>query len=142
LSEEPKKWGGFFVEEYQRAFKEAETSPIPFEILDSLEETTFMREDGSGFSDEIIKICAHYLDHKKVQIRYKAIWLLDCWIDEKNQHNYKHIIQKITRRLNDENWKIRSITHSALDNWNALPKNFSPLLMDRIRAYFGSIYSI
>ena len=48
LSKNPKKWSSFFKEEYERAFEAAKISENAIEILESLEEISFVEEGKLG----------------------------------------------------------------------------------------------
>lgn len=142
LSKNPEKWSIFFKEEYERAFESAKKSDNAFEILDCLEEISFVEESKLKSRNEIIEILENHLSHEKDLIRYKAIWCLGNWVSDDNKNKYKHLIQKIINRLQDNNWKIRYVTKLILEDINQLPKNFKLSFIDRIRVKFLSPFEI
>lgn len=142
LSERPEKWGRFFKEEYERAFKTAERSDHPFEILECLEEIYFVEEGDARYEDEIIKLLSTYLSNRNDVLRYKAVWLLDNLITEDNLHKYDHLISQLQQKLNDPNWKIRYIAKLGLESLDKLPPGYKMNFMDKVKAKFSSPYSI
>lgn len=140
LTENETKWGDFFKEEYQRAFKAAETAPNAAEILDTLEEISFVGDTDGSLSKELISLLTDYLDHPKDVLRYKSIYLMGDWILKENAWKYPNVTGKMTERLKDSNWRIRHIAQSELEALGSLPKGYSPSFMDKMRAKFLSPY--
>jgi hypothetical protein len=142
LSKNPKKWSNFFKEEYETAFESAKKSEKAFEILESLQGISFVKEGELETLDEIISLLGNNLSHQNKVIRYNSVWYLGDWISDKNKDKYSHIIDKIIDRLQDENWKIRYITKLILDDLNKLPKDYTINLWDKIRIKFGNPFAI
>jgi hypothetical protein len=142
LTSDPDKWGFFFVEEYKRLFLLAEQAENAFEILDCLEEISFVNEELTGFNEDIIAILTKYIDHPKDAIRYQAIWHLGDWITEENQSKHSQLISWIADKLHDKNWRIRYITELILKDMEQLPPGFSTKWTDKIRAKFRSPFSM
>lgn len=140
LSENPEKWGNFYVEQYKLTFQEAENANEAFEILDNLEEICFA--DDTGFGADIIRLLEPYLDHSKPALRYKAIWYMGDWVGTDNKRRYPQIVRKIKERLNDNNWRIRCMTKGILEDMEELPKGYKLSFFDKIRAKYGSIYRL
>lgn len=142
LSTNPDKWGDFFLEEYQRAFKSAEQSDNAFAILDSLEQIGFVEASSLPFTKQIIDLLRSYLDHPKDVLRYKAIWLIGDWIDEENYRDYPQIVRNVKGKLQDSNWKIRHIVTYPLETWKQLPNGYQPSWLDRMRRKFYNPFEI
>lgn len=136
LSKNPQKWSNFFKEEYERAFESAIKSDNAFEILECLQEISFVEESKLESRDEIIEILERHLSHEKDSIRYKAIWYLGDWISNDNRSKYNHIIKNITYKLKDKNWKIRYATKLILEDMNKLPTDFKLGFMDKLKVKF------
>ncbi|WP_299715138.1 hypothetical protein [uncultured Tenacibaculum sp.] len=142
LSKNPKKWSNFFKEEYERAFESAKKSNNAFEILESLQEISFVEKEKLETLDEIITLLENNLSHSSEVIRYKSIWYLSDWISNENKHKYSHIILKITSKLQDENWKIRYATKLILEDMNKLPKDYKVSFWDKVKIKFGNPFKI
>ena len=142
LSKNPKKWSNFFKEEYERAFESAKKSNNAFEILESLQEISFVEKEKLETLDQIITLLENNLSHSSEAIRYKSIWYLSDWISNENKHKYSHIILKITSKLQDENWKIRYTTKLILEDMNKLPKDYKVNFWDKVKIKFGNPFKI
>lgn len=138
LSKNPQKWGRFFKEEYERAFKSAERSENPFDILECLEEISFVEESKTSYNAEIINVLSNYLTSPNDVLRYKSIWLLGNWLTKENSKNYPQIVTEIKNKLNDRHWKIRYIAKGVLEDIGRLPDGYSMNSLDKIR---GKIYN-
>ena len=142
LSKNPKKWSNFFKEEYSRAFESAKNSDNAFEILECLQEISFVEEDKMESRDEIITILESYLSHEKDSIRYKSIWYLGDWISDDNKDKYQHVIHKVKSNLEDRNWKVRYAAKLILEDMNMLPKNFTLSFLDKLRVKFLNPFNL
>lgn len=142
LSKNPKKWSNFFKEEYERAFELAKKSDNAFEILESLQEISFVKEGKLKTIDEVINLLENNLSHQNEAIRYKSIWYLGDWISDENKDKYSHVIRKIITKLQDKNWKIRYATKLVLDDMNKLPKDYKISFWDKMKIKFGSPFKI
>ncbi len=138
LSTTPQRWGQFFKEEYERAFASAEKSENPFEILECLEEISFVEGSKIDYNAEIINILSNYLTNPNDVLRYKSIWLIGDWITKENSKNYPQIVAELRNNLVDRNWKIRYITKGVLEDIGRLPTGYSINFLDKVR---GKIYN-
>ena len=136
LSKNPDKWSDFFKDEYERAFEKATKSDNPFEILACLEEIGFVENNKLASKDEIIKLLETHLSNVKKAIRFKAIWYLGDWIDDDNRHQYKHIIQKIKKLLQDKNWKVRYGAKLFLEDMDGLPNDYRMSIIDQLKVRY------
>ena len=142
LTADPDKWATFFKEEYKRAFQSAETAENAWDILECLEEIGAVHTFPATESREIVSLLSHYLSSHQDVLRYKAVWLLGDWIDQKNAGRHANVISLLEKRLDDPNWKIRMITKGVLEDMGQLPAGYAVRLMDRLRATFSSPYQM
>lgn len=142
LSNEPKKWGSFFLEEYQRAFKKAETADNAFEILECLDEISFAELEKTPYEKQIIQLLASYLNFPKDAIQYKAIWNLGDWLTLENLERYSHIEEAILKKLKHKNWKIRFAAKMTLEDLEALPGYYNLSFWDRLKINYLNPYNL
>ncbi len=142
LSKYPKDWGFFFLSEIKRGFKNATISSHPFEILESLEELSFVNKWEIRERQEIIQFLGNYLSSENDVLRYKAIWLLCDWLDKIDQDKYPEIVASIRSNLNHPNWKIRVCSFYTLTDIAALPSNFKLKMSDNMRKRFFSPFKM
>jgi hypothetical protein len=142
LTENPKKWRQFFIEEYERAFKTAENSEKAFSILECLEQISFVEESKVDFQDEMVEILFRYLSHQNDVLRFKAVWLIGDWLTDENIRKYPDVIPSLEEKLDDNHWKIRYITKEVLEELGRLPSDFSLSFTDKLRAKTSNPYEM
>ncbi|MBL7783222.1 MAG: hypothetical protein JNM22_18475 [Saprospiraceae bacterium] len=140
LSNNPEKWGRFFVEEYQRAFQAAEKSVTPSNILKSLEEMSFASNHQAGCTRDVIRILSGYFSNPKDAIRYWAFWHCGNWLSPDNVRQFPETVAAFQHALQDSNWKIRHIVRLALTDMGQQPPK--PSLLDRFRVWAFNPFSI
>jgi hypothetical protein len=114
LKDYPEKWGGFFVEEYQRLYKAAEKSKEPLLVTSSLDEILLTELTNFPEHEKIISLLTNYLNHKRPQIRYCSLLDLCDWLNKVGLSNYPNAVSKIKEKLEDPNWKIRVNTYKLI----------------------------
>ena len=142
LSDEPKKWGGFFVKEYRRAFQAAEKAPNPFEILECLDEIGFADLEATAYNDQIIELIQPYLDHDNLAILYKALWNLGDFLTPSILDQHAGLEDRIKQQLSHKNWKIRFAASTTLEELDRLPSDYKVSFWDQWKIRFLDPYHI
>lgn len=138
ISENPEKWGDFYVAEFQRAYKNAVTSKNAFEILQTLNELCFIEDKNTPFGHEIIQLMRPYLQHKNPEIRHQTISRLGDWLEDGNEEIFKDLVCELKNKLSDKNWKVRHVTELVLKDLKTLPPRHSRGFLDKMRIkYFN-----
>lgn len=136
LGQNPEKWGSFFFEEIQRAFRNAEDSNEPSKILDSLEEISMTDESKIIQRNEIINYLETKMNHANDVLKYKSIWYLGDWIDKSNISEHSNVVNKIKANLKDQNWRIRMVSKRFLEELDRLPNDYKMKLSDKLKVKF------
>jgi hypothetical protein len=136
LSKNPRKWGQFFMEEYERAFAAAESSDKPFDILNCLEEIGLAETGQCENVADIVRLLSGYLRSPNDALRHKSVWFLGDWVTRENSRYYSRIVAEITDRLQDSNWKVRYIAKLVLEDMHQLPNGYAMSFLDTIRGKY------
>lgn len=140
LCENPEKWYTFFAEEYENAFRIAETIENPFEYLEILEAIVWRQNKAHQQVYRIIDILIKYLNHEIDAIRFEAIWLIENWLVDGNENKYPNVIRELKDKLKDKNWRVRWCAFETLSNLNQLPINYKINILDKFRIKFFDKY--
>lgn len=134
LAIDPQNWGDFLFEEHKRVFKIAKTSKKTHDVLESLEFYFNYENQNFQFKDNIIQYLASELEHPNDAIRFQSLYLLDEWIDDVDFPKYRHVIERMAKRKDDENWKVRNLTYTIFTGRPLLPNiEFKQSLLDKLR---------
>ncbi len=139
LTHQPIKWTPFFVQEFERAFRAAETASDPKKILSALDEIAMADENYTALSDALILVIANYASSRIFEIRYKVVWFLGDYLRSEITNRQSDGIAVLRVMLHDENWKIRVLAAQTLKGIDQLPKKFSLSILDRLRHRFLQI---
>jgi hypothetical protein len=135
LSAQPEIWGDFFVEEYRRAFKEAEEVLNPYQILSVLDEMGFSERIDFPFAHDIINILGEYISHPNYVVQHRAIYLISDWLGEGNADKHQVLVATLNEfAQNHPNWKIRYLSYNTLWTNELLFKDTKRRLLDKFRA--------
>lgn len=133
-SEQSDRWSRFFMEEYRRGFELAKQHPEPTEVLDCLESIFFSEAHEQEYLDEVIDLLSAQLSAEQAEVRSYAIRMLGDWILPEDAGRYSHIMQKVRHRLQqDDHWRVRTEAADMLSEYQQLPADYRPRILDRIR---------
>ncbi|MCC6727291.1 MAG: HEAT repeat domain-containing protein [Saprospiraceae bacterium] len=143
LSKHPEKWGNFFLEEYERAFRAAEKADNPAPILECLDEIGFAEIDQFPQVEEVIKFLTPYLNHQHFAIRFQALSHIADWIGEGDATKHLHLLNKMRTMLTDDpNWRVRYIARLTLSSINKLPADYKIRLWDKLLDKFLNPFNL
>jgi len=141
LTKEPEKWDAFFVEEYERTFKDAEDFKDPGKSLDTLAEIGLMESVKYDFAHDIIRVLSNYISHENAEIQFFAISYLGDWLVDDNAKQHLPLIKALqTIQLENIKYRIRYITYESLWLCNQLSSKNKLSFIDKIRAKLFKLF--
>jgi len=134
LSTDCPDWSLFFKNEIIRGFEFAKKSSSRKVIFNNINETSYASnsEIDSKVRGEIVDYLEQQLETQDIRILYESIGLIETWI-LKEPKRFQSSIKKLQEFLRHDHWRIRNIAHICLVSFNAVPQNYNPSIMDRIR---------
>lgn len=138
LSKDTDNWGDFFVEILQHIFDAAYATKKADSILFNLTEFYYIENDTRPFVQKIADKLLAELDSPRPDIRVIVIKHILGYLNNPSIKNTTAIVNKLTEKLNDQNWKVRCVAHQYLGLENLLPGGAKLRLSDKLsKLVFG-----
>jgi hypothetical protein len=126
------RWSGFLVEEVKRLLALAAQSKKPNEVLECLEEFSFMQVEKFTHRDALVDILRKELDNTHPSFRFWAVNLLGDFIRPDDEFT----ITKLRSLLKDPDWRIRYWTNLAVSDLGKLQEHENFTFWEKVRGKF------
>lgn len=138
LSKDTENWGQFYVELLDDILETAKQSSKPNDILNNLQEFSYIEDDSRPFVQKIVDRLFKELDSENLDIKLASIWTLPNYLDNNSIRNKSLIIDKLQQQLYDHNWKVRVVAFKSLGFESLLPEGHKLSLKDKLtKLIFG-----
>jgi hypothetical protein len=129
----------FLAIEFIRVFNAAKLASDVGDYTCCLDDIRIDFEKNKTQFDKIIIYLTGLLDHERIMVKYRALQILEDWLNEDNKNRYSSTLDKIKSDLQHQDWKIRWLTYHKLKNYELVDKAELKLsLMDRIRGWINN----
>jgi hypothetical protein len=121
LSKDTAVWGDFYVDMLNEILDKAEQIGKPADVLTFITEFCYIEDDTRPFVQKIVDRLTKAIDSENLQIQIKAISSLPDYLRNPSLKNRDAIINRLTGKLDDKNWKVRYIAFKYLRFEELLP---------------------
>jgi hypothetical protein len=138
LSTDTENWGQFYVDLLDDILETAKHSSKPNDILNNLQEFSYIENDSKPFVQKIVDRLCREIDSENLNVKLASIWTLPNYLDNNSLRNKSSIIDKLQEQLYDQNWKVRVVAFKSLGFENLLPDGYHLSLKDKLtKLFFG-----
>ena len=138
LSKDTENWGQFYIDLLDDILETAKQSSKPNDILNSLQEFSYIENDSRPFVQKIVDRLYNELDSENLNVKLASIWTLPNYLDNNSTRNKSSIIDKLQQQLSDKNWKVRVVAFKSLGFENLLSDGHKLSLKDKFTKFiFG-----
>ena len=138
LSSDTENWGQFYVDLLDDIIETAKQLSKPNDILNNLQEFSYIENDSRPFVQKIVDRLYKELDSENLNVKLASIWTLPNYLDNNSIRNKSSIIDKLRQQLYDQNWKVRVVAFKSLGFENHLPDGHKLSIKDKMtKLFFG-----
>ncbi|TCC96163.1 hypothetical protein EZ449_22450 [Pedobacter frigidisoli] len=138
LSMDTENWGQFYVDLLDDILETAKQSSKPNDILNNLQEFSYIENDSKPFVQKIVDRLYKEVDAENLNVKLASIWTLPNYLDNNSLRNKSSIIDKLRQQLYNQNWKVRVVAFKSLGFENLLPDGYKLSLKDKLtKLFFG-----
>ena len=103
LSKDTENWGQFYIDLLDDILETAKQSSKPNDILNSLQEFSYIENDSRPFVQNIVDKLYNELNSENLNVKLASIWTLPNYLDNNSIRNKSSIIDKLQQQLYDKN---------------------------------------